>query len=152
MGKSDRQLCVLTDARGRPIPQSADIVTFAHTAIRKLEPACIILHGSMARGDYTQASDVDLVVIGGRLPERFLDRLGLLIEMNTTRARIETVAYSCEEFEKMLGECHLTALEAMEFGIPLYGRRYFAQLRRLFNNMKTRGLQRGHTSWHIALT
>ena len=151
MGASRGGLRDITDARGKPIPCSEDLGWYTQALVKTLRPACVILHGSLARGDYTQASDADIVVVGGALPSRFLDRLSLLIEVNTTPTRIEALGYSQSEFETMLAECHLTALEAMENGIPLYGETYFAHLRRTFDNMKSRGLQRDHTAWHIAL-
>ena len=152
MGTRGRAVCDLTDARGKPLPWAADIAAYSHAVVATLRPVCMVLHGSVARGDYTQASDVDIVVIGGNLADAFLDRLGQLIDLNATHARIEALGYTQAEFEQMLAECHLTALEAMEFGMALYGKRYFARLRRIFANMKARGLRRTHTSWHIALS
>lgn len=59
----------------------------------------IILYGSVARGDYNEASDVDLIVVAD-FKERFHKRPGEIMEM--TELPVEAICYTKEEFEDML--------------------------------------------------
>ena len=48
-----------------PLPvYQYEIMRYCKRIENAFDPACIILHGSIARGNYTPFSDVDLVVIG----------------------------------------------------------------------------------------
>ncbi len=110
-------------------------------------PRCVILHGSVARDQDTFNSDVDLIVVSEALPNDFLSRLDVLSAFNHSRVPIESLGYTPREFEQMLTQRHVTAPDAMEFGVPLYGRRYFNRLRKEFETMKTQGLHRTHCTW-----
>jgi len=68
--------------------------------VEKFSPSRIYLHGSYARGDYHEGSDVDLVVVGP-FRERFIDRIGRILELNDTELEIEPMAYTEEEFSRM---------------------------------------------------
>lgn len=59
----------------------------------------VYLHGSFARGDFNEGSDIDMVIVGD-FKERFVDRIGKILEM--TDLPIEPICYTSEEFESML--------------------------------------------------
>jgi len=120
---------------------------FAARVVEAYHPACIILYGSVARDADTLDSDVDLIVIGGDLPSDPFDRLGALMRLNGTIVPIEPLGYSEAEFERMLARLHVTALEALEFGIPLYGESYFVRLKEQFERLKAQGLHRTSNAW-----
>lgn len=73
----------------------------------------VYLYGSFARGDFHEASDIDLIVVGefeGRMHERIAKVLDL------TSLPIEPLVYTEEEFEQMkqkpfLQEILATAIE-----------------------------------------
>ncbi len=126
-----------------------EIEHYCRRVIQEVEPECIILHGSVAKGTYTVKSDIDLLVIGGDLPQRFLERIYLLLSLNDSGAPIEPLAYTVEEFVQMLEAKHLTALEALSFGLPLYGDKLFQEWAGIVADWRARGLRRTTCSWVI---
>jgi predicted nucleotidyltransferase len=127
----------------------AEIQEFCQRVIENVQPDCIILHGSVARGTYTARSDVDLIVIGGRLSENFLDRLSTLSRLHDGHAPIEVIGYTLAEWQSMMRNFHLTVLEALHWGIPLYGEELFRQWQTRFEAAKAAGLQRERSSWYV---
>ncbi len=126
-----------------------EIDDYCQRVIEAIHPECVILYGSMARGNAHDQSDIDIIVIGGDLPENFFQRLYALNRLRSGKAPIEAVGYSREEWEKMIGGCHLTALEALEWGEPLYGEALFREWRSWLDDLKRRGLKRGEESWTL---
>jgi len=123
------------------------IDAYCRRVIDMIHPDCIILHGSVARGTAHAHSDVDIIVVGGDLPEDFFKRLYLLNRLREGETPIEAVGYSRNEWEKMMDNLHLTTLEALEWGVPLYGETWFQKWRRQLNALKQQGLKRGERSW-----
>lgn len=80
-----------------------ELIQIAKDYARTLEKAfgrvTVVLYGSVVRGDFNQASDIDVLVISDNLPKRFLDRLDVLLEK--AKAGIEPKGYTKEEFEKL---------------------------------------------------
>jgi len=110
---------------------------------------CIILHGSVARGNYTPHSDVDIVVIGDKLADNFFTRLFELNKLRDGKTPFEIVGYTLAEWESMMSRFHLTTLEALQWGIPLHGEALFAQWQKRFEYWKSLGLSRGNVSWFV---
>ncbi|MBI5036391.1 nucleotidyltransferase domain-containing protein [Candidatus Micrarchaeota archaeon] len=77
----------------------------------------IILFGSFARGDFSEASDIDLLVIGD-FRERFLER-GIGFE-EATSLPVETFCYTREEFERMRKAGNPFILAASKTGEVIY--------------------------------
>jgi predicted nucleotidyltransferase len=134
---------------GLALPEhfSVPLASYSARLIENLAPQCIILYGSLARGTYTNTSDIDLIVVSQHLPESFLDRLASLQELNDTRRSIDAFGYTPEEFQRMLGQGRVTALDAVADGVPLYGSSYFGQLREVFEEMVQHGLHRSICTW-----
>lgn len=109
---------------------------------------CVILHGSFATGKWTDASDLDLVVIADGLPDKFLDRLRMTSDLLPRRVPIETLCYTQAEFANMLESLHVTALEAVFRGVPLLGVEYFSSLKAQLDTMIAKGLRRGRVAWY----
>ena len=59
----------------------------------------VYLHGSFARGDVHEGSDIDLVVVAD-LPGRIFDRIYRVIDM--TDLPVEPLVYTPEEFKEMV--------------------------------------------------
>lgn len=126
---------------------SGPLMSYVAKLISYLEPDCIVLYGSLAKRTYTAASDIDLVVIASQLPEGFGQRISLLQELNDTACPIDAFGYTPEEFLGMLKRGHVTALDALADGVPVYGDRSFGRLTEVFQDMVQRGLRRSICSW-----
>ena len=113
------------------------------------QPDCIILHGSQSRGSATPTSDVDIIIISDQLPQSFIERLYQLNRLREGGAPIEALGYTRAEWEQMLEHLHLTALEAIHWGIPLWGETLFEQWKHQLESWQKLGLQRGEFSWSV---
>jgi hypothetical protein len=131
-----------------PVYQS-EITSFCQRLVDTFDPDCIILHGSMAQGTYVHDSDIDIVVIGGDLPANFLQRAYALNHLRDGSAPIEVVGYSRDEWKQMMANFHLTVLEALHWGKPLWGQSLFATWREQLAQWKEAGLRRKANSWVI---
>jgi predicted nucleotidyltransferase len=71
---------------------------FAHLLKSKHKVKKVYLHGSFARGDFHEGSDIDLVIVGefeGRMPQR----IGRILDL--TSLPVEPLVYTEAEFEHM---------------------------------------------------
>jgi len=73
------------------------------SSYKKLNPVKIILFGSWCRDEEDKYSDVDIIVIY-ETKKRFLDRLKELYLMWNIPVAFDILAYTPEEFAKMLKE------------------------------------------------
>ena len=73
------------------------------SSYKKMNPVKIILFGSWCRDEEDKYSDVDIIVIY-ETKKRFLDRLKELYLMWDIPIAFDILAYTPEEFEKMLKE------------------------------------------------
>jgi len=95
---------------------------FINLIIKKFNLKKIIIFGSFARGDYHKGSDLDLIIVG-EFEERFIDRIGKIIELNDSDLEIEAMVYTEEEFQKMIQERRPFIEQALEEGIVVYEKR-----------------------------
>lgn len=130
----------------------AEIRGYCERVNNAFHPDCIILHGSLARGNFTSTSDVDLVVIGGTLPDNFFQRLFELNRLRDGKTPLEVMGYTLSEWEQMMANRHLTTLEVLQWGIPLMGHQLFRQWRVQLDDWKSQGLRRDKNSWVIPRT
>jgi len=103
----------------------------------------IILFGSRARGDWLPHSDYDLLVVAD-FQESFLDRIYELSGL--ARGPVEFHPYTLDEVKDMLRRGVPSIVDALEEGIVLYEREEFGEVRRLFEEMKRKGLRRSDVS------
>lgn len=90
------------------------------STFRPFDPEKIILFGSLARGNWDETSDIDLIIVY-RTGKPFLDRLKeLYLSWNIPRA-VDILAYTPEEFEEMVNESFFVQDAARE-GEILYER------------------------------
>jgi len=112
-----------------------------------VNPSTVILYGSVAKGQQGVWSDVDIIVVA-EFEESFLDRISTLIELIEGEAPIEPLGYTPQEFMNMIENCNPTALEVMEYGIPLLGEEVFEEMKKRFEEVKAKlGLRRIKTGW-----
>ena len=95
---------------------------FINLIIKKFNLKKIIIFGSFARGDYHKGSDLDLIIVG-EFKERFIDRIGKIIELNDSDLEIDVMVYTEEEFQKMIKERRPFVVQALEEGIVVYKKR-----------------------------
>ncbi len=135
--------------RKKPDAVKKALQEYCTEVIKRFKPTCIILYGSRAKGTFTGASDIDIIVISNTFERDFLSRIKDLIDVNTSPLPIEPLGYTEAEFETMLESCRITALDAVREGIPLYGEDYFNKLKDKLNALESIGLYKGKASWHI---
>lgn len=88
--------------------------------ISAYEPEKIILYGSAARGEITEESDIDLLVIK-KTDKNMFERIGEVFSLWKTRSLpIEPIVLTPEEFEKMVQEERLFAEVVLREGKVLY--------------------------------
>jgi len=89
-----------------------------------LDGACdiraVVVFGSVARGDFNDGSDVDVLVVAGRLPARAPDRLRALGPLPPA---VEVVAWTPGEWRAERARGNPIATEAVTDGIWLVGGR-----------------------------
>jgi hypothetical protein len=95
-----------------------------------------VVVGSVARGDFNVWSDIDVVVVAEGLPERAVDRLGLLLE--GAPVGVQPVGFSKSEFRHALAKRNRLAHEALEGGVVLLGEELIGSLR-VGANVQTSG-------------
>ncbi len=74
--------------------------------------------GSVARGDFNESSDVDVLIIAESLPQHPLKRLYFLYK--TVIPPVEPKAYTPEEYKKLLKDGNPLAKEAEIIGIKIF--------------------------------
>ena len=122
---------------------------YAQAVAQTYNPDCIILFGSVARETHTRHSDIDVLVIGGNLPDEHRQRFRQLLRLRPPFAPLQVQAFSRREWEQMMVEKHVTMLEALLEGIPLHGHQLFAHWRREFERWIALGLRRTEYVWII---
>lgn len=120
---------------------------YAFLVSKTVEPDCIILYGSLARNQANLDSDIDILVIGGNLEPNWFKRLNQLSRLVNGNGPIEAIGYTRTEWESMMREKHVTVLEALHDGIPLYGYNVFAQWRTEFEHWQALGLRQIPACW-----
>ena len=95
---------------------------FINLIVKKFKTRKIIIFGSFARGDYHKGSDLDLIIVG-EFKERFIDRIGKILELNDSDLEIDVMVYTEEEFKKMIQERRPFIQQALEEGIVVYEKR-----------------------------
>jgi len=83
-----------------------------------LDVRAAVVFGSVARGDFHDASDIDVLVVAGRLPERVLDRHAAI---GVLPARVQLVIWTVAEWERERARGNPIAIEACEHGRVLRG-------------------------------
>ena len=69
-------------------------------ALRKLGAERVVLFGSHARGDFNEASDIDLLVVLDT-DERMVDRIERVLEAGDSELSVEPLVYTPEEVERL---------------------------------------------------
>jgi uncharacterized protein len=109
--------------------ERAELIARAAAYVDRLRPSLDLVAaavaGSVARGDFNVWSDVDVVVVAPGLPERAVDRAGLLLEH--APARVQPVGYTPDEFAAAVRRGDRLACEAKDRGVVLAGGEFFGR-------------------------
>lgn len=93
---------------------------FAECVLRKLSNSTVIVYGSVARGDYNEWSDIDvLIVTSNNIPQKPMERLDLVYEYVRRGLPIEPVIVTYDEFIKLLNRKNPLIIDALERGVVL---------------------------------
>ena len=92
-------------------------------ALLTYDPEKIILYGSAARGQLTEDSDIDILIIK-RTNKDMFDRIGEVLDLlKDIPLPIEPIVLTPEEFRKMIDEDRLYAEVILKEGKTLYEKR-----------------------------
>jgi predicted nucleotidyltransferase len=90
------------------------------SVFKPFDPKRIIIFGSLARGDWDEMSDIDVIIVY-RTDKSFLDRLKELYLSWDIPKAVDILAYTPEEFEDMSLQ-NVFIQEALHTGEVLYER------------------------------
>ncbi|MEM2902555.1 MAG: nucleotidyltransferase domain-containing protein [Candidatus Bathyarchaeia archaeon] len=111
----------------------------------------IVLHGSMARGDYDYSSDVDLIIIVSEESEKLSDRIYEYSEYSN--GWVELLIYTELEILEMFTNFNPLILNALKDGIVILDDGFWTGLKKRFDEMEKNGkLERRGDSWIIKAT
>ena len=94
------------------------VIKIIHSIKEELNPSKIIIFGSISRGDYHELSDLDLVIVGN-FDVPFFQRIGLVLDLNTTNLEIEPMVYTEQEFTRMIEQDNLFISHVLEEGMEV---------------------------------
>ncbi len=110
---------VLARRRARREALLDEARSFARGLDPDLDIRAVVVHGSVARGDFNSWSDVDVLVVAGRLPEDYRERLAALGW--PTLAPVEPVVWTPTEHTRQRRRRNPIAVEADDLGVWLVG-------------------------------
>lgn len=76
-----------------------EIESITEQIIKKYDPEKIILFGSVARGEYDQANDLDFLIIKQDVPLYGIDRMRELDQLINRKVAADMLVYRPDEFE-----------------------------------------------------
>ena len=91
---------------------------FAAALDEGLEVSGVVVYGSVARGDFNLWSDIDVLVVADRLPDRLLDRFDRL---PPPPPGVQAIAWTPREWAHRRARRDPIAVEAVERGVWLVG-------------------------------
>lgn len=97
------------------------IEEYCREIVRELAPHQVILFGSFATGDISEASDIDIIVVAD-FQVSFLDRIKLLLDLNYFGLPIEPIGYTAKEFDQMKQAGNPFIANVIDTGKILYQR------------------------------
>jgi len=113
---------------------------------KRYDLIAVILFGSRARKDHKPWSDYDLLIIAD-FESPYLERIGEVLEvLKDIRLPIEPHPYTLEEAINMLKRGNPTIYDALDEGIVLYETDKLQQLKKLFIELKRKGMKRTEIS------
>ena len=90
---------------------------YVHSLESELSITLAVVIGSVARGDFNDASDIDVIIVAEDLPMDPLKRSAVLYE--NVPPLVEPKAYTKDEFRKLLSKKNPIALATLSEGVIL---------------------------------
>lgn len=101
-----------------------------------------ILFGSRARGDYTDKSDIDILVVADNLPKDPRESFAVLRDIDFVK--IHPIGFNTEIFLKKLKEGSTFIIEIIEEGKPLYAdKEFLEQVMNIYKEIRSKYTRRG---------
>jgi len=114
-----------------------------------LKPRLIVLFGSRARGDYTNESDLDVLVVADKIPRDPREAYQLLF--NNEYPLVSPIGMNTNTFIKKLREGSTFLLEVLEDGKIVYSDKEFLQkVIDIFNDVRKNYIRKGKTWVKVA--
>ncbi|MET1160466.1 MAG: nucleotidyltransferase domain-containing protein [Thermoprotei archaeon] len=111
---------------------------------KKFNAKLIVLFGSRARGDYTDESDIDILVVADDLPKDPREAFDVLRDPRFPL--VNPIGMNTEVFLKKLHEGNTFVLEILEDGkILYYDKSFLEQVRVSYKEIRKKYLRRGKT-------
>ncbi len=117
---------------------------YTESLARRFDVRLVMLFGSLVRGDWTESSDVDLLVIADELTDDPRENYVMLKEYG-----VEPVGIASRNALRELWRLNFVMLDALDYGRPLYRDEEFYQgLMKEFRRVKeVYGLERDEKGW-----
>jgi predicted nucleotidyltransferase len=141
MTKTPRRSSRLLKPTYREYPRFHKVKTFVRRVSQR-HPLLVVLFGSVARGDYKQHSDADVLVLFDK-PDKLDD------VYKDCEGTVHPIVKTLDQMEQFIREGEPFYIEMIEDGIPLYDADgMFKKLARLVRDAKRAwGLKRTRTGW-----
>ncbi|TFF89533.1 MAG: hypothetical protein EU549_00240 [Promethearchaeota archaeon] len=127
-----------------------EIIEYLNILIEKIKDyysiKCVIFFGSRARGDFSPHSDIDLIIVGN-FRQKFINRADKIYEIHDWKLGLDVFCYRPQEFDELFHNGTVSALDAIDEGICLYGMDFFKKYERKLNKLKKRGLYKDPPVW-----
>lgn len=105
----------------RSLLLASELARIVENLRKRYEPTCIILFGSLARGQVREGSDIDLCLIK-ETDHPFLDRLREARVAADAHEAVDILVYTPDEWREMVREGnYFVREEILGRGIVLYG-------------------------------
>jgi len=116
---------------------------------KPLQPRAVILFGSYARGDFTEASDIDLCLIADKMPEEELARRALPDLPRPPKVR--AIGFGPEEFLRHIRGLRTLAFDIVADGVVIYDDGLYRRIWETYHEViKRHGVTRLRNGWRIS--
>lgn len=136
------------DVKLKNHPKLKNLKEFLENFFKTYSAEFIILFGSAAKGNFNYRSDLDLLIVTNSLKKDYFERLYQM--QLITPGAIDFFIYNPDEFEQMVSDLRLIAIEALSTGLIIYdegeGIKYKNYINELLKNNK---IQKSERSWKI---
>jgi predicted nucleotidyltransferase len=116
---------------------------------KPFQPRVLILFGSFARGNFTEASDIDLCLIADKMPEEELARRTLTDLPRP--AKVTAIGFQPDEFLLYLRGLRFLAFDIVADGIVIYDDGLYGKIQETYREViKRHGVTRLRNGWRIS--
>lgn len=143
--------CLILQKKLQDLPRYHSLKSYIEKLLssdKKDKIKSIVLHGSMARGDYSPSSDIDLLIIVSEGLKKLNERIYEYSEYSN--GWVEPLVYTDKEVIKMFNDFNPLMLYALEEGIIIIDDGFWSELKKKFDRIKREGkIKRKGNSWII---